>query len=142
MSKIYKNIHIILSLFKLLVGLTVLIVVWLYIDPFQDPETWVIIWSIGLLFFVWWFSYFVFYLLGLRLSDKKVHLISSYSYRASLVIALFVLTNIVLLMIEFWSTTNGLLILLVFGLSYRFLFHRPVPLEHTSIDMIVEEKHE
>jgi hypothetical protein len=140
MSRWYKNIHIGLSLFKLIVGLVVLVLVGLYIDPFQDPETGVIIWSIGLLFFVWGAAYFAFYFAWLWWSDKKVHLISSYAYKASLLIALYLLSNIILIVIELRSPANGLIVLILFWLLYWFLFYRPAPEQHTSIDMIIGEK--
>jgi hypothetical protein len=120
--------------------LVVLVIVAQTIDPFQDPETWVLIWSLGLLFFVWWACYFVFYYAGLRRSDKKIHLVSSFAYKVSLLIALYLLSNILFLMFEFRSLVNGGIILLIFISLYLFLFHRPDPQQSTSIDTIVKKE--
>ena len=137
--KRYNSAYHIISLAKMLVGLGILVVVYQYIDPFQDPETWIIIWSVWLLFFIRGFSYFVFYAAGLRRSDNKVKLIMSHAYKLSLLVALFFLTNIVFLVIEFWSFTNSLITVIIFWSIYRVLFHRPLPEQHTSIDMIIGE---
>ncbi len=144
MSKRYKNIHMTLSLLKFLVGLGVLVLVVLYIDPFQDPQTGVLIGSIGLLFAIWGGVYFVFYYAGLWWSDRKVHLISRFAYRASLLVAIYLLSNILFLVLELRNPVNGVIILAIFALLYRFLFHRPQPTAQasTSIDMIINPSKE
>lgn len=134
--------HTYLSLFKLLIGLFVMFLVGRYIDPFQDPETWVIIWSVGLMFFVWGLSYFIFYYASQYISDKKLHILSSQAYKASLLVALYILTNVVCIMIEFWSIYNGLLITALFVLLYWIVFFAPKSEKNANIDMIVEHKEE
>jgi hypothetical protein len=113
----------------------------MYIDPFQDPQTGVLIWSIGLLFMIWWGVYFVFYYAWIWWSDRKIHLISRYAYRASLLIAVYILSNILFLVFELRNPVNGAIILAIFVLLYRFLFHRPQPTidASTSIDMIISQ---
>jgi hypothetical protein len=136
MSKRNTTLHIGLSILKLIIGLVVLVLVGMYIDPFQDPQTWVILGSIWLLFFVRWLSYFVFYYAGVYRSDKKLSLLSSFAYKASLLLALYVLMNIILIIIEFRTIINGILIALLFVALYRFLFYGPKPEEKISIDMV------
>ena len=136
MSKRNTTLYIRLSLFKLIVWLVVLVLVWMYIDPFQDPQTWVILWSIWLLFFVRWLSYFIFYYAGVYRSDKKLHFLSSFAYKASLLLALYMLTNILLIIIELWTFINGFIITILFWLLYRFIFYGPKPEEKVSIDMV------
>ncbi len=135
-----RNIYHILSIIKLIIGLLVLVIVYIYIDPFQDPETGVIIGSIGLLFLARGGTYFIFYAAGLQWSDHKVQLISSHAYKLSLLVALFFLTNIVFLVVEFWTVTHSLIILLIFWSVYRLIFHKPLPEHHTSIDMVISWK--
>lgn len=139
-TKRYLSPYHIISFVKLIIGIAVLVVVYHYIDPFQDPQTGIIIGSIWLLFFIWGLSYFIFYAAGLRRSDKKLKLIMSQAYKLSLLVALFFLTNIVFLVIEFRSFTNSFITLVLFALLYRVIFHRPLPEEHTSIDMITKEE--
>lgn len=136
MSRRNTTLHIGLSILKLVIGLVVLVLVGMYIDPFQDPQTWVILWSIWLLFFVRWLSYFVFYYAGVYRSDKKLSLLSSFAYKASLLLALYVLMNIILIIIEFRTIINGILIALLFVVLYWFLFYGPKPEEKISIDMV------
>jgi hypothetical protein len=136
MSKRNTTLHIGLSILKLIIGLVVLVLVGMYIDPFQDPQTWVILGSIWLLFFVRWLSYFVFYYAGVYRSDKKLSLLSSFAYKASLLLALYVLMNIILIIIEFRTIVNGILIALLFVALYWFLFYGPKPEEKISIDMV------
>lgn len=131
-----RNIYHTLSLIKLIIGLVVLVIVYQYIDPFQDPETWVIIWSIGLLFLVRGTSYFIFYFAGLRRSDHKIQLIASHAYKLSLLVALFFLTNIVFLVVEFWTAAHSLIALMIFAAVYWLIFHKPLPEQHTSIDFL------
>lgn len=136
-----RNIYHTLSLIKLIIGLVILIIVYQYIDPFQDPETWVIIWSVGLLFLLRGTSYFIFYFAGLRRSDHKIQLIASHAYKLSLLVALFFLTNIVFLVVEFWTVTHSLFALVIFGAVYWLIFHKPLPEQHTSIDFLSKNKH-
>lgn len=140
MSVTRRNIYHTLSLTKLIIGLVVLVIVYQYIDPFQDPETGVVIWSIGLLFLLWGASYFVFYFAGLRRSDHKIQLIASHAYKLSLLVALFFLTNIVFLVVEFWTVTHSFIALIIFGAVYRLIFHKPLPEQHTSIDFLSTSK--
>ncbi|MFA7284856.1 MAG: hypothetical protein WC004_03455 [Candidatus Absconditabacterales bacterium] len=135
-----RNIYHTLSLIKLIIGLVVLVIVYQYIDPFQDPETGVIIGSIGLLFLLWGTSYFVFYFAGLRRSDHKIQLIASHAYKLSLLVALFFLTNIVFLVVEFWTALHSFVTLIIFGAIYWFIFHKPLPEQHTSIDFLSQHK--
>ncbi|HMY80249.1 MAG TPA: hypothetical protein PLW93_04940 [Candidatus Absconditabacterales bacterium] len=129
----------ILSAIKLLIGLVVLVLVGVYIDPFQDPQVGVIIGSVGLLFFVWGLSYFVLYICGIKRSDKKLTYISNFSYKTSLLIALYMLSNIILLVLEAWSVTNGVIILILFAALFWFLFFKPSSERYTSLDMITKD---
>lgn len=136
MHSFFKNIFHTLSLIKIVIGVIVLTLVGLYIDPFQDPQTGIIIWSIGLLFVCRWVSYFIFYLYGVKRTDHKLHLIASSSYKSSLLIALYILTHIIFIIIEFRSLSHAFILTVLFIWLYRFLLYWPKPDKHMSIDMI------
>lgn len=136
MQLFFKNSFHILSSIKIIIGIIVLILVGLYIDPFQDPQTWIIIWSIGLLFLCRWVSYFIFYLYGVKRTDQKLRSIASYSYKSSLLIALYILMHIIFIIIEFRSIFHAILLTLLFIWLYRLLLYWPKPNKHMSIDMI------
>lgn len=89
---------------------------------------------------MWGASYFVFYFAGLRRSDHKIQLIASHAYKLSLLVALFFLTNIVFLVVEFWTVTHSFIALIIFGAVYRLIFHKPLPEQHTSIDFLSTSK--
>ncbi len=140
MIAFFVHIYHTLSLIKILVGIVVLILVGMYIDPFQDPQTGIIIWSIGLLFLIWWVSYFIFYFFWVKWTDHKLQMIASSSYKSSLLIALYMMTNIIFIIVEFRSIFHALILTFFFVWLYRFLFYWPKPEKHMSIDMLQQHK--
>lgn len=122
MQNTSKNIFHTISVIKLLAGIVICFLVYSYINPFEDPTSGVSVWLIGALFVIWGLFYFVFYAILYYSSDKKLHIISRQSYIASLIVSIYFTINLLLILLELRSYTNGIIILIIFASLFAIMF--------------------
>lgn len=136
MQSASKNIFHTISIVKLFAGLVICFLVYKYINPFDDPTSGVSVGLIWALFVIRWLFYFIFYAILYYSSDKKLHIISRQSYIASLIISIYFTVNLLLIILELWSYTNGIIILIIFISLFAITFtiskdkNNPIHIDH------------
>lgn len=96
-------IYNLLALTKIIVCIFVALMMYNYVNFYEDTSFTLPIFLLWILFFVWWVTYFIFYGLEKILTNKSLWSISAISYKQSLLIGVFFFINIGLLSINRWS---------------------------------------
>ncbi len=115
------------ALFKVLIGLLIMWVLYRYVNVYQDPVLGLSFGFFALFMVIWWASYF-FFLIGYKFfSQKSDHLQSSLSYKLSLLVWLFAMTNLTLMVVDKWSLFLSLVLLIIFLLLQMVITYEKYP---------------
>ncbi len=85
---------------KVLLGILILRMVYVYIDPTLDPAMWLWFWFLWIFITAWWSSFYLFFAIQSLISSKDTIRLAKESYKLSLLFGIFILINISLLFLE------------------------------------------
>ncbi len=102
------------SLIKIIIGLSVIYLLYNYINIYQDPLIAIGFWFFWLFLVTWWVSFYIFFILQKFFSKLDNLKISSKSYKLSLLFWLFLLINLSFVILEERNKIIWLAILIIF----------------------------
>lgn len=102
------------ALIKIIVWTMTMFYLYNYVNVFQDPTIGLAFGFLWIFLFIWWVSFYVFYIFSKFFSQKANITIASKSYKTSLLFWLYILINIALIILENWTKLLWLLIFVIF----------------------------
>lgn len=108
------KLYYIISGIKAVLGLFILIILYNYINVYQDPVVGIALWFLWSFIFFWWISFFVFLWIQKLFRQQAEDRIIKDSYKLSLLFGIFALLNIGLILLEKRSKVLWLVLLVLF----------------------------
>lgn len=108
------NLYQIASATKFILGLTILILVYSYINVYEDPWIGISLWFLWLFIMLWWLSFYIF-LLWQKVfrNNQDEDRITKDSYKLSLLFWIYAVINVLLLIM--WNRSKILWLILLIG---------------------------
>lgn len=105
-----------MALIKIVLGVVIMAITVSTINVFADEVLWVSFFLLSIFLLSWWCSYFVFRLLqyAMKQYHKYEHEKMAEAYKLSLLFSCYIITNIILIIIEKWTRLVGINLLLGF----------------------------
>ncbi|MFZ2150859.1 MAG: hypothetical protein WAZ12_03945 [Candidatus Absconditicoccaceae bacterium] len=109
------NLYQIASATKFVLGLIILILVYSYINVYEDPGVGISLGFLGLFIMLWGLSFYIF-LLGQKIfrTNQDQERITKDSYKLSLLFGIYAIINVLLLILGNRSKILGLILLIGF----------------------------
>jgi hypothetical protein len=107
---------------KIVLWLLIAIILYNFINIYEDPAIGIWFGLVSILLISWWTSFYLFLGINNAISSKDGYQIISESYKMSLLFGLFCLLNVILLLLSIWTKLLGALLLVGFMLLYMVLF--------------------
>ncbi|MBS8121554.1 hypothetical protein [Candidatus Vampirococcus lugosii] len=102
------------SLIKIIIGFAILYIIYNYINVYQDPIIGLGFGFFGLFLISWGISFYIFFI-GYKIFSKKDNiLISSKSYKTSLLFGFYIIINTSLIIMENRTQTIGIVTIVIF----------------------------
>lgn len=115
------------ALFKTLIWILILWILYQYVNVYQDPVLGLSFGFFALFMIVWWASYF-FFLIGYKFfSQKSDALQSSLSYKLSLLVGIFAMTNLTLMVVDKRTLFLSIVLLIAFLLLQMVITYDKSP---------------
>lgn len=126
------NLYQIASTSKLVLWIIILVLVYSYINVYEDPWAWISLWLLWLFITLWWLSFYVF-LLWQKIfrTNQDIDRITKDSYKLSLLFGIYSIINVLLLVLWTWSKFLWLILLIWFiGLQILLFSENQTKHEH------------
>lgn len=123
------QIYQIVSIIKIIIWISTIILVWLRVSPLEDLTTWIILMLIWIFLSIRGIVFWILYTLYIFMSHKKLSIIASQSYKISFLCGIYWLINFTMIAYEMRNWTIWLAItwffvwisILMFrSLNYKF----------------------
>jgi hypothetical protein len=115
------QIFIILNILKVVLWSIIIYLAYNYIDLNQDFLMWVLIMWLWIFISLWWVSFFILLWIFYLLDKKNIKQATLKAYKYTWLLALYVLTNFLLLSFNFWSKTIAIILLICFAILWAIL---------------------
>jgi len=122
--KINKYIYHIVSIIKLFLWIFLSLIVYNYVNIYEDPAIWISLWFLWVFITLWGWSFFIFLWIQKIFRHESKIRIQKDSYKLSLLFWIFAMTNVLLLILWHWSKFLWFLLLIIFVLLQIFLFSK------------------
>ncbi len=116
------HIYTIISLIKMVLWLVTSILVYSYINVYEDPVVWLGLGFLWIFIFAWGASFFVFLAFQKRFRDVKLDDMMKDSYKLSLLFWIYVIINLLLISLWYRSKLLGIWLFIGFVFLQVFLF--------------------
>lgn len=116
------HIYKIISLIKMILGLVTSILVYTYINVYEDPVVWLGLGFLWLFMLSRWASFFVFLALQKWFRESSLDDMMKDSYKLSLLFGIYVIINLLLISLWYRSKLLGIALFIWFVFLQSFLF--------------------
>ncbi len=116
------HVYKVISLIKIVIGLATSILVYSFINVYEDPIVWLGLGFLWIFIFAWGASFFVFLAFQRRFRDAKMDDMMKDSYKLSLLFGIYVIINLLLISLWYRSKRLGIWLFIWFVFLQVFLF--------------------
>jgi hypothetical protein len=117
------NLYQIASGTKFVLWVIILILVYSYINVYEDPWVWISLWLVWLFIMLRWLSFYFFFMWQkIFRTNQDLDRITKDSYKLSLLFGIYAIINVLLLVLWTWSKILWLILLIWFIALQILLF--------------------
>lgn len=121
------RVYSVWAFLKAILWLWILTILYHYVSVDTNAALWLWFWFLGVFLVVWWVWYYFFLVLWKIFSKAEHYIKTSASYKLSLFLGVFVIVNLTFMIIDKWTNTIGILLIIVFLALQYFVtteFHK------------------